>query len=286
MARTGSAMDDQYVTGESGTMRLTAARASLVAPIVTRSVRGPLVEIIDFSRSFVTFFTRPDQGSNIARIQIDATCRVEGWGLDGGVGEFHLIAPCRSEQMYASDRLFLMPNYEFCGIFGRHELVLLRTHWTSEREAPEFARPNERFDRVAIDVATSTFRELEDDEAVVEATLHNERLVARTTLTDAATGARAEIEYPVKTMNVRRNPTSFQVDTGPILVPRWDAGDEPAALRFDVAHVVYWQRDRAEFILRRPMVVGETADGPIRVTDYSDVRFDAAVNRMYAEGDR
>lgn len=242
-----------------------------------------LLEVLDFSRSFVTFFTTPAQGANIARIQIDATCRVDGWGPDGGVGEFHLIAPCRSEVMYEDDQLFQMPNYEFCGIFANDELVLLRTRWTSEKEAPEFALPHERFERIAIDLTRMRAEALDGDATVVEATLANRPLVARTELSDPVAGTRAVIEYPIKTMNVRREPANFQVDTGPILVPRWDAVDLPAPLRFDVAHVVYWKRDHAEFVLRRPHEVGSSERGPIEVTDYSELRFETATNRILGE---
>jgi hypothetical protein len=241
------------------------------------------LKALDFSRSFVTFFTTPAQGGNIARIQIDATCRVDGWGSDGGAGEFHLIAPCRSEHMYLDGQLFQMPNYEFCGIFASDELVLLRTHWTSDRESPEYAKPQERFERIAIDLDHLQFENLDSDAEVVQATLDNRRLVAHTELTDPATGARAVIDYPIKTMNVRKFPASFQVDTGPLLVPRWDASDQPGPLRFDVAHVVYWQRDRAEFVLRRPHTVGEGSGGPIEVTDYAELRFESATNSILAE---
>ncbi|MEZ4507278.1 MAG: hypothetical protein R2848_15850 [Thermomicrobiales bacterium] len=183
------------------------------------------MKALDYSRSFVTFFTTPEQGGNIARIQIDATSRVDSWGPNGQAGEFHLIAPCRSEQMYLDGQLFQMPNYEFCGIFASNELVLLRTHWTSDRESPEYAKPNVRFERIAIDLTPGHFEPLETDADVVQATLDNRRLVVRTELTDPTNGTRAVIDYPIKTMNVRQEPMSFQVDTGPLLVPRWDAAD-------------------------------------------------------------
>lgn len=231
----------------------------------------------------MTFFSTPENGGNIARIQLDATCRVEGWGPNGGRGEFHLITPCRSEEMYQEGQLFKMPNYEFCGIFAEHELVLLRTHWISDREKPEYALPDMRFERIALDLTHFEAEAIETDSAVVAATLANRRLVARTELTDPVTGAHANIDYPIKTMNVRRNPANFQVDTGPILVPRWDVRELPAALRFEVAHTVYWKRDQVEFVLRRPHAVAENELGPIQVTDYSKLRFENAVNSIFAE---
>ncbi|HKG24068.1 MAG TPA: hypothetical protein VKB09_00385, partial [Thermomicrobiales bacterium] len=60
------------------------------------------MNVIDFANSYMTFFTKPHQGENIARIQIDAAATV----TDDRTGEattFYLIAPCRSEYMYLDD---------------------------------------------------------------------------------------------------------------------------------------------------------------------------------------
>jgi len=191
--------------------------------------------VLNYPRSFVTFFTRAHQGGNIARIQIDAVATVEGWGADGGSETFYLIAPCRSERMYVPDEpLFHMPNYEFCGIFTSDQCSILRTHWTSDRESLDVHESTERFDNVNIDLVQLVAERFENDTAIVDATLANRPLVARTTLRDEATGTVAHLEYPVKTMNVGRDPDRFQVDTGPLIVPRFDMGDAPAITRFDV----------------------------------------------------
>jgi len=168
-----------------------------------------------------------------------------------------------------------MPNYILLHLRGA-VLVLLRT-LDSDREAPNmrFRRAGSN-DRLVLDTCAEMMRRF--------------RLVDARSSTHAASTERSiphrresGHDYPIKTMNVRKDPANFQVDTGPILVPRWDAGDRPAALRFDVAHVVYWKRDRAEFVLRRPMTVGSSEDGPVQVTDYSELRFDNATNSILAE---
>jgi hypothetical protein len=241
-----------------------------------------LVHTLDFSRSFVTFFTTAEQGRNVARIQIDAACEIEGWGLPEPV-RYYLIAPCRAEHMYRDGPLFQMPNYEFCGIFSDGDLVLIRTRWTSDEERPEYALPTERFQRVAIDTTPMPAEALTSDEAVVAAVLANRRLVARTTLRDAGGTVTARLEYPIKTMNVTEEPARFQVDTGPLIVPHFDSTEEQVILRFAMAHVVYWDRTRAEFILRRPHVVGEAAGTAVRVTDYAEPLFTAADNELWAE---
>lgn len=231
--------------------------------------------VLDYPRSFVTFFTNPSQGGNIARIQLDSICRVTGWTEEPET--FHLIAPCRSEHMYLDGQLFQMPNYEFCGIFTADRVSLIRTHWTSDREKVDINAISDRFERVAIDPTELVAELLPDVDAIVAATLANRLLVARTELHDAATGATALLEYPIKTMNVTRDPARFQVDTGPIIVPLFDSMAEPIA-RFAIAHAVYWQDDRVEFVLREPH---EVAAG-VSVTDYTRLVFSAAKHEIWA----
>lgn len=241
------------------------------------------MSVLDYSRSFVTFFTKPHQGGNIARIQVDATCSVDGWEPASAAVTFHLIAPCRSEHMYRDGQLFQLPNYEFSGIFTEEESLILRTHWTSDEEHPEYARVTDRFERVAIDRLPLRAESLQSVDEVVAATLANRALVAQTTLHDDSTGATAVLEYPIKTMNVTREPQQLQVDTGPVIVPLFDSTSEHPIERFAVAHIVYCDLNRAEFILRTPHVVGECEGQPVRVTDYSEICFSSAAHTIWGE---
>ena len=240
--------------------------------------------VLDYARSFVTFFTKPHQGGNIARIQIDAIATVDRWGSDGDAEHFYLIAPCRSEQMYVpGEPLFHMPNYEFSGVFTRSHCSILRTHWTSDRESLDVNLNAERFDHVNFDFRELNAERLTGDSEIMAATLANRRLVARSTLRDADSGTTAILEYPIKTMNVTRNPDRFQVDTGPLIVPRFDMESSDPIARFDVAHVVYFTSDYAEFVLRRPHAVGERNGEDVRVTDYTEIRITSAENEIWGE---
>jgi hypothetical protein len=239
------------------------------------------MEAIDFARSFMTFFGR-DEG-NIARILLDAACTI----LDERTGEsraFYLIAPCRSERMYLDSQLFQMPNYEFCGIFAADECLIVRTHWNSARDNREYGRNTERFAKVTLDIRSHPeTRALTDDRQIYDATLANLPLVAQTELHDEARGIRAILQYPMKTINVLPAGPRFQVDTGPLLLPDLTSTAARLIERFDLAHVVYHGFDRAEFILRRPTLVGaDVAD--ITVTDYSDIRTFPARNTILSVG--
>jgi hypothetical protein len=244
-----------------------------------REPRAAVVEstsLIDFARSFVTFFTTPAQGNSIARIQLDATCTLFG-GPSGAAETYYLSAACRSEHMYLDDGLFQMPNYEFCGVFSRDRCLLLRTHWTSDRDWHEPGENTVRFARVAIDLRPyPSPRLLTSPEAIVAATLANEPLVATTELRDAASGRRAILTYPVKA------PPQFQVDTGPLLVPRPGASAPNPIECFETAHVVYNRLSQAEFIYRRPVSIGEREGAAVSVTDYSVVETLPATHQIWS----
>lgn len=239
------------------------------------------MSIVDFARSYVTFFTTPAQGNSIARIQLDAICTLSG--ANGEVTDtFYLGAACRSEDMYHDGTLFLTPNYEFCGIFSQDHCLLVRTHWTSDRDWHEPGGTTERFARVAIDTRPlAAPRRLETPAEIVAATLANRPLVATTELRDEASGQRAVLMYPVKTQNVVETPPQFQVDTGPVLVPDFAATAPLPIQRFDISHVVYNHPGRAEFIARRPVAVAERDGHPVSVTDYSVITRHPAENHLW-----
>jgi hypothetical protein len=239
------------------------------------------VTATDFANSYLTFFVH--RGENIARIQLDAACTL----YDDAAGPpvtYYLIAPCRAERMYRDDALFQTPNYEFCGIFTADECLLLRTHWVSARDDREYGRNRERFEDARLDVrAFAAAETLADRAAIVAATLANRPLVARTELRDAASGRRAVLEYPVKTMNVTREPARFQVDTGPLLLPDFASAAARPIERLAVAHVVYHTFDRAEFIVRAPTTAPGAAPATAH-TDYSAVRALPARNEIVGCG--
>ena len=235
--------------------------------------------MIDFANSYMTWFGA--DGGSISRIDVEAACTlVDDAGRED---DFYLIVPCRAEHTHSDDQLIVMPNYDFRGIFGRSEYRILRKHWVSDpdylgdtgldttggRVLDEAGRHVDRWDKVRLDIGRfDSFTELADRQSVVAATLENRPFVSSTELIDEASGVRAVLEYPVKTMNVLESPVRYQVDTGPIIVPDFASTAALAIARFDLAHVVYNLFDRGELILRKPISVGEGASRT-SVTDYS-----------------
>jgi hypothetical protein len=235
---------------------------------------------IDFANSYMTWF--PEGRGNIARIQLDAACTL----IDEKTGkteQFYLIAPCRAERMYVETPLFQMPNYEFCGIWSAQEFLIIRTAWVSARDNRQYGIGNERWSEVRLDLRTFAHTEvLPDDAAIVKATLDNLSLNARTELHHAESGQRALLEYPIKTMNVMQGPPCFQVDTGPLILPDFRATVVHPIECFDIAHIVYLTRDKAEFILRKPIPIDGVDGATVTTTDYSVVQIMAARHEILA----
>ena len=224
---------------------------------------------IDFANSYMTWF--PADTGNIARIQLDAACTLNDDRL-GTTETFYLVAPCRAERMYVDTPLFLMPNYEFAGVWGADDFQLIRTHWASERDNREYGRNRVRWADVHLDIQQLPgTRLLADAVQIIDAVLANRPLVARTELWNEELGRHAILEYPIKIMNLTKDPPRFQVDTGPLIVPDFASAAAHPVERFDLAHVVYNVFTKAEFILRRPTPVAADAGPNASTTDYSTV---------------
>ena len=104
-------------------------------------------------------------------------------------------------------------------------------------------------------------RELTTQEEILEATYAHEPLVSQTEIAGPGTGLRAVIEAPVKTMNTRRGPGIYQVDTGPVVLPDLSRRPERSADALRLAFVAFNVPGFADFVVEVPTPTGETPRG-------------------------
>jgi len=255
------------------------------------AAKGASADITNFQASFMTWdFPRPADMrrhniplGNKARIQLDAWITV----IDEASGKserYVLIAPCRTEWVYAADHLFQLPNNEYRMIFSLTEQRGIGRGYTYNGKASVSQPVRDSYRSLKIDVRNfPQARQLRTPQEINAATEKNFQIVGRTEFRDPNRKERYVLEYPIKTMNFRPESASFQVDTGPLLVPDLNSKASKAIDRLEIAHVCYNRLDRAEFILRRPVRVGESGAGPIRVLDYSEPREYPARNELFSE---
>lgn len=254
---------------------------------------GGETEICNFPASFMTWDLpyrkdpRPYARHNIphgnmARIQLEALIDVTDQARQR-TQRFALIAPCRTEWVYAEDRLFQIPSREYRTINSATHERSMGSAITFDGTVYRGRAATENYRSMKVDVQTfPVARRLDDAAAIVKATAQNIPLVARTVIQDPTGEHRFALQYPIRTMNFQPQTDSFQVDTGPILVPDYKAQAEHWIDRLEMAHVAYNQLDRAEFILRRPTPVNDASGKQLCQTlYYSEVREDPAVTQLF-----
>lgn len=262
--------------------------------------REPITGACNFQASFMTWDLppptkkdpRPQARHNIpngnkARIQLDAL--IDVIQEETGTRErFVLIAPCRSEWVYAEDRLFQIPSGEYRGIFSLKEERSMGNALTFPGQALRGQSVKDTFRSLTIDVKPfARSRDLKTTADICTATASNVPLIGRTEIRDPKRKERYVLEYAIKTMNFRPETPSFQVDTGPLLLPDFAAPAGSSIDRLEMAHIAYNRLDRAEFILRRPTPITDKEGKEVnRILHYSEVRTYPARTQILTGEDR
>lgn len=234
--------------------------------------------MLDFNRSFLTFTTL-DHG-NTARIQIEARCTLTEHA-GGASHRYVMIASCKAEDTYGSGALFKQPNYDFSGVFSDSEYAIYRAFAEARDNQGESGPLEQLFAGVDIVEAPLAAPPMLDTPAdIIRATLDGLPLCARTTF-DALDGRyTAQLDYPIKTINVHPARERFQIDTGPLPYPDAAAATGRLVNVFVPAFVAYQTLDQAEFIVQEPTPLASGAS----VNHYANTRAITARTVIYAAG--
>jgi len=223
--------------------------------------------MIDFPRSTFTWKSHPRQpdphyryaGGYVGepgqvrhvRFNLEAKCEVRDEAT-GQVTELFIGAPCRTEYTIPRRNLFQIPSDEFRMAFSRECQLTIARRPSYEQEATSSVKLSEAFQDHKIDVRLfSAPVELTSAGQIVEATLANDLLNARSTYRDVERGLTVAVEYPVNLINVNQADSEFQICTGPVIVPDLATWDGREVSRVFLAHVAFTHFDHVEFILRR-----------------------------------
>ena len=254
------------------------------------------MQITDYGNSYIVWTSNRNPNDNrkpghmpylnTVRILFDSRCWISNEET-GTTAEYNLISPCRTEWMYRDDILWMQPNYEFSGIFGR-EMTLFGHIKSGEvnayggdwRLAAPVAKKFKRYEFAVRHYPQA--RRLENDAETLEATMNFEPIVARTEVESTDGKMRATIEYPIRTMNAALDEGRVQVDTGPVIFPDFDAEIEHEIERLHWAFVCFNTDEVAEFVLRGPTPVENGGAQAGTYIDYSEVRRVPIKNAFYA----
>lgn len=234
----------------------------------------------DFSRSFVTFRIdalkrppitashEPPFSLNNARIQIECRCVITE-GATGDAQSFVLGASCKTERVGVERDIWTEPNADFAPIFSDQHFMHLKTYAKCGTDVELYGQAalqtdrqsgsvTDAFDNARIDIVEHDAAELKTAREIVDATLANQILVARTTIeTERYT---AVIDYPIKTMNANERDWIYQTDTGPILYPDLTRDPKDLITGFELAFAAFNGPDWTEFIIRTPTPAAPEVD--------------------------
>ncbi len=185
------------------------------------------------------------------RFNLEAKCEIRD-EQSGHVTELFVGAPCRTEYTIVARNLFQVPNSEFRMAFSRTHQVPIAQEPSHTPETVTATALSTAFQEHKITVRTHTdVVEIAQAEPVIEATLANDLLNARSTYRDTARNLTVAVEYPVNLINLNVAEQTFQVCTGPLILPDLATWDGDTVRRVFLAHAAFTQFDHVEFILRR-----------------------------------
>lgn len=251
------------------------------------------MQTLDYSRTTLTFrldtlIRRPTMASheppyslNNARIPLESTC----WITDERTGRTHRFihgASCKTEKVGVERDIWLKPNADFIPIASESHVMAVKTYAQQGESVPLWPAGRGMQQERMIDTLEAAYVDfkvdlawvegevLPDAQAIVEAGLAGERLVARTTLREGP--YTAVIEYPVKTINLNDRDWIYQTDTGPHLFPDLTRPADDLLAGMELAFSAFNTPHWTEFIVRVPT---EIAGGAAKVWHYSrPVRLD------------
>ena len=230
--------------------------------------------MIDFPRSTFTWKAHPRQpdayfryaGGFVGRLgqvyhvrfNIEAACVVRD-EASGHTTDLFLGAPCRTEYTIASRNLFQAPSAEWRMTFSRTTRLHIARRPSNEQEAVSTKLLSEAFQ--GHDITLRSHREVTElttASQVVDATLANDLLNARSTYRDTARDLTIAVEYPINLININAADGEFQVCTGPVLLPDLETWDGRDVSRVFLAYAAFSHFDHVEFILRREVAAAES----------------------------
>lgn len=218
-----------------------------------RAGEAAKIKCLDYGRSFIC----GTASFNNVRFWVESRTTIFD-DKAGTATDYYQCASCKSENTFGEKDLFLADNYDFLPILGGgYWLVFRRPARISDRYRAIctveklWGEPRLLLHDAAEVTVLETFEQIRD------ATAAGLPLVTQTEIRNEATGLRAVIECPSKTMNISPDKSMYQVDTGPVAYPDLSKPFDPQIDCLSVAFVVFNAPHFADFIVEQPTALVE-----------------------------
>ena len=259
-----------------------AAIGTSALPHSTLAGETGTIECLDYGRSFICNTST----ANAVRFWVESRTLLH----DDKAGTKLIIyqcGSCKSEHTFAEEDLLVEDNYDFMPIYGGEDMLILRRHadvrdgYRQLRKVKEvWGEPNMRLHYGKAVTELTTFEQIRDITAT------EIPLVAQTEISNAETGLRCVMEYPIKTMNISIDKRIWQVDTGPIAFPDRTRPFDPPVDSVRLAFAVFNAPHFCDFVIEQPTPVVRGDQEVCKVYHYSNPVSLPAKKRVLAVSDR
>ena len=195
--------------------------------------------------------------------------------------DFYQCASCKSENTFAKQDLFSTDNYDFLPVFGPEDGVIFRRKAWLNPNYRTLKKAAEMWDGQIYKLRRPRTARLLATTAEIRRASHDAvPIVAQTEIADAATGLRAIIEFPLKTLNIHDERDLYQVDTGPVAFPDLSQRHPTLAASLSLAFVAFNVPTFADFVVEDVTALKDNE--PAQVRHYSRTLSLPASNRLFA----
>ncbi|MCX5658935.1 MAG: hypothetical protein NTW19_04345 [Planctomycetota bacterium] len=244
------------------------------------------MDILDYGQSFLM----GKWTENRVRFWVESRTRI----IDERTGrteDYIQCASCKSEDTFATKDLFYADNYDFLPIFGPELGVIFRRkayihpRYRDVQPVSEmWGGQDYRLRVVPEGKGPGAARLLKTTAEIRRATHEGWPLVGQTEYADAATGLRAILEHPIKTMNIHDERDLYQVDTGPLAFADLSTRPERLVDTLSLAFVAYNAPDWTDVVIEAATPIVEDGAERTKIHHYSKRQTFKAQNRVYALG--
>jgi len=196
---------------------------------------------------------------------------------------FYQCAACQSENTFADRDLFKTDTTNFTAVFGPMYGIKFRR--------PAHFNPGYRQVYRAADLwggqvyhlpQPLAWQLVSTNERIRHASHEGLPLVGQTEIVNLATGLRAIIEFPIKTINIHDGNDRYQVDTGPVVYPDLSRRYTRLVDSLSLAFVAFNAPSFADFVIEDVTPIVEGGREVTRVHHYSRILSVPATNRVFA----
>lgn len=242
------------------------------------------LDVLNFARSFVCG-TKP-----INQVRLWVESRTRFIDQKRGIAEdYYQCAACKSEAIFHAEQIFKEDNYDFIPAFGPQFGIIFRNYayLNDDYKSVQPIADMWGIESFSTIRSATKVRELpwSDGKAQVEAAHAGVPLVGRVAYGNDETGQRVVIDFPLKTINIRKQDDALQPDTGPILFADLSQPVDRAADAMHLAFCAFEGGDSCDFVIEQPTPLPQDKGGPAKVHHYSKLLRLETSNQLFAVDD-